>query len=299
MASRTGGGHGGGNRGYNPGHSYSRQTDSPRGQVRFDHQGKRVHPHNRSIITYDRPGSFYGSHHHYYGYRVSYLPRYERRRYWGRDFYYYNNIWYRHRLGYYYVCRPPYGVLFDIALYNLELDVLNFAWYTHSYHTYSVVNSNYSTINEQNRIIAQNNATIAEQNAAIAQNNATLAAQQADIASQEQANAAAQQYAQKAEESYLLAAKLGLVQSYADAGVEYYYDDGVFFTVDGAKQYRTIVPPAGALIKALPDDYEMVTLADGQKYYRVDDTIFRMVVSDGVPYFEVIGQVQEDTRVIK
>lgn len=285
------------NHNYNAGHSYSRQTDSPRGQVRFDNHGKRVHPHSRSIIPHDRPGSFYGRDHHYYGYRVSYLPRYERRRYWGRDFYYYNNIWYRHRLGYYYVCRPPYGVLFDIALYNLELDVLNFAWYTHSYHAYTVVNSNYSTINEQNRIIAQNNATIAAQNAAIAQNNATLAAQQAQAATEQLAQE--QQYAQKAEESYLLAAKLGLVQSYADAGVEYYYDDGVFFTVDGAKQYRTIVPPAGALIKALPDDYEMVTLADGQKYYRVDDTIFRMVVSDGVPYFEVIGQVQSDTVVIK
>ena len=252
-----------------------------------------MHPHSRSIITYDRPGRFFGPDHHYYGDRVNYLPRYECRRYWGRDYYYYDHIWYRHRHGCYYVCRPPYGVLFDIALYNLELDVLNFAYYTHHYHTYSVVNSNYSTINEQNSIIAQNNATIAEQQAVIAQNQATIAQNQATIAEQQAAAA------QKADESYMLANRLGLIQSYADAGLQYYYDDGVFFVVGSDKQYKTIVPPAGALIKALPDDYEQVTLSDGNQYYRVDDTIYRMVVNDGVPYFEVLGQVQENTRVIK
>ena len=171
--------------------------------------------------------------------------------------------------------------------------MLNFAYYTHHYHTYTVVNSNYSTINEQNSIIAQNNATIAEQQAIIAQNQATIAQNQATIAEQQAAAA------QKADESYMLANRLGLIQSYADASAQYYYDDGVFFVVGSDKQYKTIVPPAGALIKALPDDYEQVTLSDGNQYYRVDDTIYRMTVSDGVPYFEVLGQVQDGTRVIK
>ena len=99
--------------------------------------------------------------------------------------------------------------------------------------------------------------------------------------------------------SYNLATKLGLVQSYASAGSEYYYDDGVFFVLGEGGQYKTIIPPAGALIKALPDDYDLVVLADGNEYYRVDDTIYRMTVTDGVPYFEVLGQVQTETLVVK
>ncbi|MBP5721118.1 MAG: hypothetical protein J6W82_08660, partial [Bacteroidales bacterium] len=86
---------------------------------------------------------------------------------------------------------------------------------------------------------------------------------------------------------------LGLVQSFASNGQDYYYDDGVFFMADPKGQYKVIVPPAGALIKALPEDYEVVTLADGKEYYQVDDTIYRMTVSDGVPYFEVLGQIQK------
>ena len=99
--------------------------------------------------------------------------------------------------------------------------------------------------------------------------------------------------------SYNLATKLGLVQSYASANSEYYYDDGVFFILGADGQYKTIIPPAGALIKALPDDYDIVVLADGNEYYRVDDTIYRMTVTDGVPYFEVLGQVQSETLVVK
>ena len=40
-----------------------------------------------------------------------------------------------------------------------------------------------------------------------------------------------------------LASQLGLVQSYADASVNYYYQDG---------SYYVIVPPAGALVEELP-----------------------------------------------
>lgn len=243
---------------------------------------------HREPVHYNRPGYFYGSHPHYYGYRVHHLPHYDRYRYWGRDYYFYNGIYYRYWNHYYHICRPPYGILFDRALYALELDVLRFAYYNNVYRTYNIVNNNYSTINEQNEIIAQNNATIAAQNAAIAQNNATIAAQQNGQA----AAATMDVNTLRAYASYQLATKLGLVQSFAASGQEYYYDDGVFFMTGTNGQYKVIVPPAGALIKALPEDYETVVLSDGNEYYKVDDTIYRMTVVDGVPYFEVLGQMQ-------
>lgn len=260
--------------------------------MRFDSHGKRVAPKHRPAMSYDRPGHFYGHAPHYYGYRVTWLPRYDRYRYWGRDYYFYNGIYYRFLNDIYYVTRPPYGILFDRALYELELDVLNFAYYNNVYRTYNTVNSNYETINEQNRTIAENNATIAAQNATIAAQNAAIAQ---NAATQ---NASAQtpevdMNSLKSYASYQLATKLGLVQSFAANGQEYYYDDGVFFVAGDNGQYKVIVPPAGALIKALPEDYETVTLSDGNEYYKVDDTIYRMSVSDGVPYFEVLGQLPE------
>ena len=285
------------NRNVNPTNSYDRQTAGAPNEVRFDPHGKRIAPIHRDPIPFDRPGYFYGHHPHYYGYRVHHLPHYNRYRYWGRTYYYYNGIYYRYWDHVYHVCRPPYGIFFDRALYELELDVLRFAYYNNVYRTYSVVNNNYSTINEQNQIIAQNNATIAAQNAAIAQNNATIAAQQqvaaagAPVAGAPAATMDVNTLRSYA--SYQLATQLGLVQSFAANGQDYYYDDGVFFMADPKGQYKVIVPPAGALIKALPEDYEVVTLADGKEYYQVDDTIYRMTVSDGVPYFEVLGQIQK------
>lgn len=246
----------------------------------------------RPPVPHDRPGVFYGHHPHYYGYRVHHLPHYDRYRYWGIDYYFYNGIYYRYWDHVYHICRPPYGVLFNRALYELELDVLTFAYYNNVYRTYNTVNSNYSTINEQNQIIAQNNATIAAQNAAIAQNNATIAAQQAAQQTSQASTPTVDVNTLKSYASYQLATKLGLVQSFAANGQEYYYDDGVFFVASDNGQYKVILPPAGALIKALPEDYETVTLSDGNEYYKVDDTIYRMTVSDGVPYFEVLGQVQ-------
>ena len=52
----------------------------------------------------------------------------------------------------------------------------------------------------------------------------------------------------------------------------------------------TIVPPAGALIDELPDDYRVITLG-GDEYYAVDDTVYRTTVIGGTPYFEVLGQM--------
>ena len=93
-----------------------------------------------------------------------------------------------------------------------------------------------------------------------------------------------------AAESSRLADRLGLVQSYASAAGSYYYDDGVFFTRSSSGEYVTIVPPAGALIEELPEDYRTVILG-GDEYYAVDDTVYRMTVVGGSPYFEVLGQM--------
>ena len=95
---------------------------------------------------------------------------------------------------------------------------------------------------------------------------------------------------QRAAESGRLADRLGLVQSYASVNEEYYYDDGVFFTRNASGEYQTIVPPAGALIEELPEDYRIVTL-DGEEYYAVDDTVYRVTAVGGTPYFEVLGQM--------
>ena len=166
------------------------------------------------------------------------------------------------------VCRPPHGLL-------LAADIISdIAWTAVRLSYYNTVANTYSQIND-------NNAYIAEQNAIIAQNNATIAAQNATIA----------QNQQLAQTSYTLANELGLIQSYAAADSEYFYQDGVFYSKDAASgEYRVILPPAGALVETLPEDFDMVTLADGNEYYKVDDTIYKVTVADGKPYFEVVGQ---------
>ena len=131
----------------------------------------------------------------------------------------------------------------------------------------NTINDNARTIQEQNSTIAANNALIAQQNANIAMNSSMAAA------------------------SGSLAQSLGLVQSYANAGGEYFYNDGVFYTKGADGQYVVIVPPAGAIVDKLPDDFEVVELGGGT-YYKVDDTIYRMIVSaDGDACFEVLGQL--------
>ena len=87
-----------------------------------------------------------------------------------------------------------------------------------------------------------------------------------------------------------LAGQLGLSQSYADASNTYYYQDGVFYSIAPDGQYYVIVPPAGALVEKLPEDFETIYLG-GEKYFKVDDTIYQFTVSEGKPYFEVIGQM--------
>ena len=230
------------------------------------HNMERIPPRHRDPMPYGRAVRFWDGGHHYFGYRVSYLPtRYVRVDYWGVPYYLLDGIYYRHYGGYYYVCRPPFGVFFDPVL-DLVYTSCRFAYYYDVYNTYRTINENAQTIASQNATIAANNATIARQNADIALNT------------------------ERAAQSYKEADKLGLVQSYADAGVEYFYEDGVFFIKDKNGKYVTIVPPAGALVQELPDDYDTITI-NGDEYYKVDDTVYKLTIIDGSPYFEVLGQL--------
>lgn len=239
-------------------------------QIRPDHKPDmhRVHPRDRDYIRWNRPSHYWSHHNHCFGHRVRVLPTHVHRHiYHGVTYYCYNDVWYRPYGGYYVICRPPYGIA-------LAADIIaDMAWTAVRLSYYNTVVNTYSQINE-------NNAYIAEQNAIIAQNNATIAAQ----------NAAISQSRNLAQASYSLANSLGLVQSYGAAGTDYFYQDGVFYTMDASGQYKVILPPAGALVETLPDDYEMVTLRDGKEYYKVEDTVYRVTISEGNPYFEVLGQ---------
>lgn len=139
----------------------------------------------------------------------------------------------------------------------------------------------YSTVAQTYNAINENNEYIAQQNALIAQNNATIAAQNETISMNQQL----------AESAYTLANQLGLVQSFAAADGSYFYQDGVFYTQEADGEYKVIVPPAGALVESLPEDYDLVVLSDGNEYYQVDNTIYQLKIVEGKPLFEVLGQL--------
>lgn len=254
-----------------------RQPDNNRGGSRMDnsmdfriedHNVHRIPPRDRDFMHYDRPGHFYDHHHpHYFGFRVEVLPpRYKVVRYFGIDYYIYNDVYYRPYRGRYIVCRPPFGVTIARSVVDISFATVNFAYYSNVYRTFGAIDANNRYIDQQNRIIAQNNATIMAQNRAIAMNpNSALS-------------------------SYEIANRLGLVQSYAYADRNYFYQDGVFYIVNAGGQYQVIVPPAGALVQNLPEDYDIITLG-GVQYYRVDDTVYRLTLVSGSPYLEVLGQM--------
>ena len=231
------------------------------------HEMYRVAPHMRDPLAWDRPGSFWGDHPHYYGYRIHTLPPHWRRiTHWGIDYYYYNGIYYRPYGGSYVICRPPFGTPLEHAIERAILRVVRFAYYCDTYRTYNTVFDNYNVIARQNLIIAQNNARIAAQNANYAIN------------------------ANRALSAYELANMLGLVQSFAYANSEYFYQDGVFYAINASGSYTTIVPPAGALVTSLPDDYVVIVM-NGIEYYLVDNTVYRTTVFEGEPFLEVLGQM--------
>lgn len=239
-------------------------------QVRPDRRPdvRKVHPRDRDFMPYDRPAHFWTGHNHCYGHRVRVLPSHVRRHvHYGITYYCYNDIWYRPYGGYYVVCRPPFGTILAAELIaDMTWAAVRLSYYYTVANTYSQINENNEYIAQQNEMIARNNAVIASQNQTIAMNG------------------------QLASQAYTLANELGLVQSYADAGSNYFYQDGVFYTKDQKGEYKVIVPPAGALVESLPEDYDMVTL-DGDEYYQVDDTVYKVTISEGKPYFEVLGQL--------
>ena len=231
------------------------------------HNMYRVPPRQRDPMAWDRPGHFWGDHPHYYGYRIHALPPSWRRiSHWGMDYYYYNGIYYRPYGGAYVVCRPPFGTPLEAAIDRAILRTLRFAYYYDTYRTYESVFDYYNVIARQNLIIAQQNARLIARNSSYAINS------------------------NRALSAYELANRLGLVQSYAYANADYFYQDGVFYTVSASGVYTTIVPPAGALVPSLPDDYEIIVMG-GIEYYLVDNTVFRTTVFEGEPYLEVLGQM--------
>ena len=263
-ASNQNGNHGG-NSGYSP------RPDSKPQPPRDDFRPQ--HPRERDYLDFDSrpPHHFYDPHHdHCFGYRVHALPAgYWYRDWYGVRYYCYDDIYYRLVDGCYVVCRPPFGTSLAAAI------VADAAWTAVRVSYYNTLNNTYDKINS-------NNAYIAEQNAQIARNNALLAQQNAALAAQSQFMAA------RSNEAYQLAIAMGLVQSYADAGSDYFCQDGVFYRNIGG-QYYVIVPPAGALIDSLPEDYD-VFLFNGREYYQVDNTVYRVTVVGGRAYFEVLGQ---------
>lgn len=246
------------------GYNYRYQDDM---RVDDRHNLYRVPPRQRDPMAWDKPGYFWGDHPHYYGYRIHSLPPSWRRvSHWGIDYYYYNGIYYRPYGGAYVVCRPPFGTPLEAAIDRAIFRAVRFAYYCDTYRTYSQTFDYYNVIARQNLIIAQQNARLIAQNNALAIN------------------------ANRALTAYELAEKLGLVQSYAYANSEYFYQDGVFYTISASGIYSTIVPPAGALVTSLPDDYEIIVM-NGIEYYMVDNTVYRTTLFEGVPYLEVLGQM--------
>ena len=227
----------------------------------------RVAPRNRDFMDWDRPGHFWADKPHYFGYRVHSLPPHWRRiSHWGIDYYFYNGIYYRSYGAGFVVCRPPFGTPLEAAIDRAILRAIRFAYYCDTYRTYSRTFDYYNVIARQNLIIAQQNARLIAQNNAFALNSS------------------------RALTAYELAEKLGLVQSFAYANSDYFYMDGVFYTISASGVYSTIVPPAGALVTSLPDDYEVIVM-NGIEYYMVDNTVYRTTLFEGQPYLEVLGQM--------
>ena len=84
--------------------------------------------------------------------------------------------------------------------------------------------------------------------------------------------------------------KLRLKKAKLYDDVDYFYEDGLFYAITEYGSYYEIDPPAGALVSRLPSDVRRFEI-DDRDYYRYEDTVYRLVVVEGVPYFEVLGQI--------
>jgi len=233
-------------------------------------------PRDRDFISYRYVGHFWDPGHHCFGYRVMRIPSRAERFYHHHHLYYcYDGIYYRPYGPYYVVCRPPFETFLEWEVARaMELARVRFDYYYATNRVYNAVYQNNRYIDEQYEQIAKNNEIIAQQNAAIESKYNTSTGRLL------------------ATEAYSTAQNLGLVQSYANANADYYYQDGIFYLPENGK-YKVIIPPAGAMVEYIPEDYEVVTLRDGNQYYKVDDTVYKVTIKGGVAYFEVMGQLYE------
>ena len=70
--------------------------------------------------------------------------------------------------------------------------------------------------------------------------------------------------------------------------VNYYYDDGSFYTVAPNRvDYQVVNPPIGARVAELPSNYEEILL-DGQVYFKVDNVYYKEVIVSGYIWYEVV-----------
>ena len=75
----------------------------------------------------------------------------------------------------------------------------------------------------------------------------------------------------------------------SQAGQDYYYQDGVFYILQNG-QYYVIEAPIGALVTEIPADYDEIEL-DGETFYLVENTLYKVTVIDGALYFEVVSNL--------
>jgi len=79
-----------------------------------------------------------------------------------------------------------------------------------------------------------------------------------------------------------------IIAAQAAKDAQYYYGDGIYYRTRDNGEYEVIDAPTGALVSQLPEDFEEVTL-NGKSYYQVEDVLYKVVIIDGHPFFEVVA----------
>ena len=69
------------------------------------------------------------------------------------------------------------------------------------------------------------------------------------------------------------------------AGQNYYYQDGVFYTLANG-EYAVIEAPIGAIVDEIPEDYDEIEMG-GKTYYQVEDVLYKPTIIGGKLRFEV------------
>lgn len=80
-----------------------------------------------------------------------------------------------------------------------------------------------------------------------------------------------------------------IIAAQAAKDAKYYYGDGIYYQRRNG-EYEVIDAPEGALISRLPEDFEEISL-NGRTYYQVEDVLYKVVIVDGYPFFEVVARL--------